>query len=150
MGLVLSFEEIQEHMNQHGLWNSYTEQTVIYAQVNPTAGQVFLFGGYAQLLKGQYYVMSLEKDRIILLPLGKLSGKIDKKLDPVIIPHEELEGIYIKKGKMMNTVILLGEEEELPLKISKVVMGMKWHKERLDFTMQELEKLQEVVGNGEH
>lgn len=149
MALVLTIKEIIEHLEQLGLWNPATERTVVYAQVNPSMGQFFLFGAYAQLIKGKYFVMCLEENRVILIPLSKLSGKIDKKLEPIFIPHEELEGVYIKRGKMMHTVIFIGEEEELPLNLSKVAVGMKWHKNNLETVMTELEALQGVVGTGE-
>lgn len=149
MGLILSIDEINEHMDQLGLLNPQTKRTLVYGQVMPNAGQLFLFGAYAQLVKGAYFVMSLEENRIILIPLSKISGKIDKKAEPIFIPHEELEGIILKNGMMMHSATFLGKEQELTLKFAKNGIGMKWHKENLNNTMRELEKLQKVVGTGE-
>lgn len=148
MGLILSIDEIHEHMAQLGSLNERTERTLVYAQLAPSVGEFFLLGAYAQLIKGGYFVMSLEEDSIIIIPLGKLSGKINKKSEPIIIPHEELDGIQLKKGMMIYKVLLLSEEHELPLRLSKVTMGMKWHKENLEHTMDELEKLQQKIGDG--
>lgn len=148
MGLVLTIDEIHTHLTELGLMSPELEETLVYAQVTPSAGSLFLFGAYAQMLKGAYFVMGLEKERIVLIPLNKISGKIDKKLEPIFIPHEELDGVFIKRGKIQHSVTFLGEDQELPLKLGNIVMGMKWHKEHLQHTLGELEKLQKVVGDG--
>lgn len=148
MGLILSIDDIHDHMKQLGILNEQTERTLVYAQISPSVGDLLLLGAYTQLIKGGYFVMCLETDSIIMIPLGKLSGKINKKSEPIIIPHTELEGVQVKKGKLLYKVLLLSEEHELPLQLSKVTMGMKWHKNHLEHTMNELEKLQEMIGDG--
>lgn len=139
MALTLQEADVLARLEEFGLRNANTEQTMVYAQVMPNMGSYFLLGPYAQLFKGQYFVMCLDGDRVILIPLGKLSGKIDKKLDPIVIPQEELEQVTIKRGRMMHTVKLKGEGMELPLKLSKVAMGLSWHKNNLERTMEQLQ-----------
>lgn len=141
MGLMLQEAEVLARLEEFGLRNENTEQTMVYAQVMPNMGSYFLWGPYAQLVKGQYFVMCLDEDRVILIPLGKVSGKIDKKLDPIVIPKEELDEVKVKRGRMMHTVKLKGDEVELPLKLSAIAMGLPWHKRNLGRVMEELQVL---------
>lgn len=139
MALTLQEQDILKRLEEFGLRNEQTEQTAVYGQVMPSAGSYFFLGPYAALLKGQYFVLCLDEDRVILLPLGRLSGKIDKKLDPVIIPFQDLEEVKLKDGKLMQTVTLIGDGVKLPLKLSKVAVGLGWHKRNLPNVWQQLQ-----------
>lgn len=139
MGLMLQEEEVLARLEEFGLRNANTAETMVYAQVMPNMGAYFLWGAYAQIVKGQYFVMCLDEDRVILLPLGKISGKIDKNLDPIVVPMAELDEIQVKRGRMMHTVKLKGDEMELPLKLSAIAMGLPWHKRNLDRVMKQLQ-----------
>ncbi|MGO4994194.1 hypothetical protein [Jeotgalibaca porci] len=131
MGLILKIEEVHEHLAAFNLLTPELQETLVYAQVMPSTGQFLLFGAYATLINGAYYVMGLEKERVVLVPLNKLTGKIDKKIEPIFIPHGELVDVQCKKGRMMNSVTFTGDEQELTVKISKVAMGMRWHKDNI-------------------
>lgn len=141
MGLILSHEEILDYLEENNLRNDLTEGALVYAQVMPSAGQFLLFGPYAQLVKGSYFVLTVDKERLILIPLHKLTGKIDRKVDPMFIPFAEIEQIKIKNGLLWYTVTIVGEGQELPLKLSKNAVGMKWHKNNLEPTIHILENM---------
>ncbi|APZ49461.1 hypothetical protein BW721_07090 [Jeotgalibaca sp. PTS2502] len=146
MGLILTIDEIHEHMEGLGLLNEQTSKSLLYGQVMPTTGQWLFFGNYALLAKGAYYVFAMEEERIILIPLGKMSGKINKKVDPIFIPFDELEEIKIKGG-LMHSVTFLSQENELTLKFAKHGLGMKWHKENLERTMADIHQLADRANN---
>ncbi|MGP6140123.1 MULTISPECIES: hypothetical protein [unclassified Jeotgalibaca] len=145
MALVLKVEEIYQHLSEYDLLNPQIKQTLVYAQVMPTTGQFLLLGAYATLISGAYFVMALEEERVVLIPLHKITGKIDKKLAPIFIPREELVDVYVKEGRMMNSVSFTGEDQQLTVKLSKVVIGMAWHKENMSRFMAGIRRLEEKV-----
>lgn len=145
MALVLKVEEIHQHLSDYDLLNPQIKETLVYGQVMPSTGQLLLLGAYATLINGAYFVMGLEKDRVVLIPLHKITGKIDKKLDPIFIPHEDLVDIFVKDGRMMNSVTFTGEDQQLTVKISKIVMGMPWHKANIARFMEGIRKLEAKV-----
>ena len=149
MGLILQIEEVHQHLEDHSLLTPELKETLVYAQVMPSTGQLLLFGSYATLMNGAYYVMGLEAERVVLVPLNKLTGKIDKKVEPVFIPHEELVDVYSKKGRMMNSVTFTGDEQALTVKISKVALGMRWHKEHIQRFMDGVMELEAKVATNQ-
>lgn len=141
MSLVLKKEDVVEYLEEKGLLNSFTKETIVYAQIMPSTAQVFLLGAYAQLVKGNYFAMCIDEKRVILIQLSKVSGKINRKVDPMFIPFEEIEDVKIKNGILMYTVTIQGEGQELPLKLSKKALGMKWHVANLEHVLTRLENL---------
>lgn len=143
--MILKIEEVHQHLEERNILTPELKETLVYAQVMPSTGQLLLFGSYATLMNGAYYVMGLEADRVVLVPLNKLTGKIDKKIEPIFIPHEELVDVYSKKGRMMNSVTFTGDEQALTLKISKVALGMRWHKDNMQRFMDGVRELEAKV-----
>ncbi|UJF15549.1 hypothetical protein LZ578_11390 [Jeotgalibaca sp. MA1X17-3] len=142
MGLVLKEEDIKEYLQEKGLLNSFTKDTIVYAQIMPSAGQFFLFGAYTQLVKGDYFAMCLDEKQIVLIQLNKLSGKINRKIEPILLPFEEIKSVHIKNGILMYTITLFGEKgEEVPLKLSKTSIGMAWHKNHLENVLKRLQSV---------
>lgn len=141
MGLILTHEEIVAYLQEQGLHHPLIEETLVYAQVMPTVGQFFLFGQYAQLVKGSYFVLGLDEDQVVLLPLHKVTGKIDRKVEPMFIPFNKIDDIKIKNGMMWYSVTIQGEGHELPLKLAKHALGMKWHKNNLAPVLKMLENI---------
>lgn len=145
MGLILQIDEVHEHLKSHNLLTPELKETLVYAQVMPSTGQLLLFGQYAALINGAYYVMGLEADRAVLVPLNKLTGKIDKKVDPVFIPYTELVDVHVKNGRIMNSVTFTGDEQELTVKITKMALGMRWHKENMQRFMDGVKALEAKI-----
>lgn len=140
MGLILKEEDIIEYLQENKLLNLSTKHTIVYAQIMPSVGQFFLFGAYAQLVKGDYFAMCLDEEQVILIPLSKVSGKINRKVEPIMIPFEDIERVHIKKGVLMYTITLFGKEgEEVPLKLSKQSIGMAWHKNHIENVLERLQ-----------
>lgn len=146
MGLILSIGEIHDHLAEHELLTRQVKDTLVYAQVMPSVAQYLLLSSYAMLINGAYFVMALQEDRIVIIPLNKITGKIDKKLAPIFIPHDELVEVTIKKGKIMDSITFSGEDQELTVKISKIIMGMSWHKENIGAFMAGIQTLAWNVG----
>lgn len=142
MGLVLKKEDVVEYLKEKGLLNAATEDSIVYAQIMPSAGQFFLFGAYAQLVKGNYFAMCMGENQVILIQLSKLSGKINRKVAPILILFEEIEKVHIKDGILMYTITLFGDEgEELPLKLNKKAIGMTWHKNNLENVLSRMKSI---------
>lgn len=142
MGLILKEEDIVEYLQEKELFSPSTKDTIVYAQIMPSAGQFFLFGAYAQLVKGDYFAMCLDEKRIILIQLSKVSGKINRKIEPIFIPFEEIKKVHIKNGVLMYTITLFGDEgEEVPLKLSKTSIGMAWHKNHIENVLKRLQSV---------
>lgn len=145
MGLMLSENEIVEYLDTKGLLSSMTESTAVWAQIMPSVGSLLVFGAYAQLAKGSYFILCMENDKVILLPVHKVTGKMDSKKEPLIIPFEELESVEVGKNSLMHKVTFTAGEQILPLKINKQAMGTKWHKNHLKKALTEIAKCEASV-----
>ncbi len=145
MGLMLSEKEIIAYLDANSLLNPMTESTAVWAQIMPSTGSLLVFGAYAQLLKGSYFVLCMEQDKVILLPVHKVTGKMDYKKEPLIIPFEELDSVEVGKNMLLHKVTFTAGEQILPLKINKMATGTKWHKNHLEKALAEVEKCRAIV-----
>ena len=142
MALILKEEDVKEYLEKEGMLNSFTEDTIVYAQILPSTAQFFILGASAQLVKGNYFAMCIDKNQIILIQLSKITGKINQKVEPMIIPFDEINSVHIKDGLLLYTITFQGEEgEKLSLKLSKKAVGMQWHKNNLEPVLQRLRNL---------
>lgn len=145
MGLMLSEKEILANLEANGLLSPMTESTAVWAQIMPSTGSLVLFGAYAQLAKGSYFILCMEQDKVILLPVHKVTGKIDAKKEPIIMPFEELDSVEVGKNALLHKVTFTAGERVMPLKINKFAAGTKWHKNNLETALAEIEKCQTLV-----
>lgn len=145
MGLMLSEKEIMTYLDAKGLLSPMTESTAVWAQIMPSVGSLVVFGAYAQLLKGSYFILCMEEDKVVLLPVHKVTGKMDTKKEPIIIPFEELDSVEVGKNVLLHKVTFTAGEQVMPLKINKIAAGTKWHKNNLEKALVEIEKCQIVV-----
>ncbi|MER2226629.1 MAG: hypothetical protein ABS916_06180 [Carnobacterium sp.] len=145
MGLMLSEKEILANLEDNGLLSPMTESTAVWAQIMPSTGSLVLFGAYAQLAKGSYFILCMEQDKVILLPVHKVTGKIDAKKEPIIMPFEELDSVEVGKNALLHKVTFTAGERVMPLKINKIAAGTKWHKNNLEKALAEIKKCQTLV-----
>lgn len=87
----------------------------------------------------------MEQDKVILLPVHKVTGKVDAKKEPIILPFEELDSVEVGKNVLLHKVTFTAGERVMPLKINKVATGTKWHKNNLEKALAEIEKCQTFV-----
>ena len=145
MGLMLSEKEILANLEANGLLSPMTESTAVWAQIMPSTGSLVLFGAYAQLAKGSYFILCMEQDKVILLPVHKVTGKIDAKKEPIILPFQELDSVEVGKNALLHKVTFTSGERVMSLKISKFAAGTKWHKNNLEKALAEIKECQAYV-----
>ena len=145
MGLMLSEKEILANLEVNGLLSPMTESTAVWAQIMPSTGSLVLFGAYAQLAKGSYFILCMEQDKVILLPVHKITGKMDSKKEPIIMTFEELDSVEVGKNALLHKVTFTAGERVMPLKINKVAAGTKWHKDHLEKALTEIARCEATV-----
>lgn len=141
MGLGVTREEIETYLQEQGIADPSVLDTAVLAELAMNLKDLMIFGGYAQLVKGQYFIMGASEEAIYLITLKKLTGKINHKVPAIKIPVNELEEIIVKRGTLQHSIAFLGHTQEMRVRVAKIAVGAKFHGQNIENLLTKLETI---------
>ena len=147
MSFMLSSYEIEEYLKKQEILTSEVKESCVYARAIATREKHLSWGSYQTDAKEAYFLTAINKNQILLAPVNRLTGKLDQDARPVTISLTDLTAIKMKQGRLMNSVQIIGAEEEIKLKISKIIVGMAWHDENMQHFMTKMEAFAAQLDN---